>query len=427
MSIRYDFAPITGYEETPEGWLRVWCRAARTGVQEYRQKDGSVRREYRPPEEVGSPKSLETFGMVPVTLEHPPVLLDSKNTKDHQVGYSGSKVEFDGKFVSVALTVTDADAIAAIKRGDKKEVSAGYKVEYDAKPGKTPDGESYDGIQRDIVANHIAVVAKGRAGNEVRLLMDRMDHEDAISADLLTTSFDDRATLNSANRKDASPMARLVLDSIELDVPNEVAGPIQQFVNDSLRTQEDLVGRIEELQMALEDAQNQYNELFAESESTQGKLDAMSEHIEELEGLLQEGGSFNMDAVDELVDERIALLEHLAPALDPELDYRGLSARELYEHAYSNIFGDDRSDSESEEDLSGLDDGYLMGAVDTALASFDPGDEDEAEEDFHTDSYDYSSELDVAMNRRGGAPASPISTYQQRLAAAWQQPLTAHK
>lgn len=423
MSIRYDFAPIMGYEETPEGWLRVWCRAARTGVQEYKQKDGSVRREYRPPEEVGSPKSLETFGMVPVTLEHPPVLLDSKNTKDHQIGYSGSKVEFDGKFVSVALTVTDSDAIAAIKRGDKKEVSAGYKVEYDAKPGKTPDGEAYDGIQRDIVANHIAVVAKGRAGSDVRLLMDRLDSEDAISADFLTTNFDARATLNSANSKDASTMARITLDSVELEVPNEVAGPIQQFVNDSLRTQEDLVSRIEELQSALEDAQTQYNELYAESESAQGKLDAMSEHIEEMEGLLQEGGGFNMDAIDELVDDRLALLEHLAPALDPELDYRGASARDLYEHAYMNIFGDERSDSE--EDISEYDDGYLMGAVDAALANFDPDEEGDEDEGYTTDSYDYSGELDAAMNRRSGLPASPIASYQQRLTAAWQQPLTA--
>lgn len=423
MSIRYDYAPITGYEETPEGWLRVWCRAARTGVQEYRQKDGSVRREYRPPEEVGKPKSLETFGMVPCTLEHPPALLDSQNTKDYQIGYSGSKVDFDGKFVSVALTITDSDAIAAIKRGDKKEVSAGYKVEYDSQPGTTPEGQPYDGIQRDIVANHIAVVAKGRAGSDVRLLMDRMDSEDAISIDLLSNIDNTRANLNSANRKDASPMARITLDSIELEVPNEVAGPIQQFVNDSLRSQEELVSRIEELQNALEEAQEQYNELYAESESAQGKLDAMSEHIETMEGLLQEGGGINMDAIDELVDERLELLEYLAPALDPELDYRGLSARELYEHAYVNIFSGGRSDSEMETDVTELEDGYLMGAVDTALASFDPDEEDE--EEVHTDSYDYSQELDVAMNRRSGAPASPLAVYQQRLTTAWQQPLTA--
>ena len=109
--LRYDFAPITGSESTPEGYLRVWCRAARTGTQLYRRADGSQTREYRPPEEVSSPESLSTFGMKPATWGHPPVLLDSANTKQFQVGYSGSQVRYNDGFVEVALVVTDQDAI----------------------------------------------------------------------------------------------------------------------------------------------------------------------------------------------------------------------------------------------------------------------------------------------------------------------------
>ena len=68
----------------------------------------------------------------------------------HQIGYSGSKVSFTDGFVEVCLTVTDQEAIEKIQRGDASEVSAGYKVEFDPTPGVTPDGESYDGIQRNI-------------------------------------------------------------------------------------------------------------------------------------------------------------------------------------------------------------------------------------------------------------------------------------
>jgi hypothetical protein len=35
-------------------------------------------------------------------------------------------------------------------RGDAREVSAGYRVNYDPTPGVTDSGEHYDGIQKEI-------------------------------------------------------------------------------------------------------------------------------------------------------------------------------------------------------------------------------------------------------------------------------------
>ena len=49
---RYDVAPIDKYELTSEGYLRAWATIARTGVQQYTDADGSIRREYRPEAEV---------------------------------------------------------------------------------------------------------------------------------------------------------------------------------------------------------------------------------------------------------------------------------------------------------------------------------------------------------------------------------------
>ena len=119
--------------------------------------------------------------MKAVTLNHPKVLLDSKTTKLHQVGHAGSHVRFSDGFVEVALVITDQDAIDAVQRGDAQEVSAGYRVDYDPTPGVTPDGESYDGIQRNIKVNHIALVARARAGREARLLLDSCDRNDAVA------------------------------------------------------------------------------------------------------------------------------------------------------------------------------------------------------------------------------------------------------
>jgi len=69
---RYDFAPITGSETTDEGYLRVWCRAARSGTQLYRKPDGSQIREYRPPEEVSKPESLSTLFVSHFVYLYPP-------------------------------------------------------------------------------------------------------------------------------------------------------------------------------------------------------------------------------------------------------------------------------------------------------------------------------------------------------------------
>ena len=166
-SFRYDVAPIEKYEVTPEGYLRAWATIARTGVQMYSNADGSVRREYRPEEEVSSPGSLASFAGKAITLEHPPVLLDSANTKDYQIGFSGTEVVYDNGFVRAVMTITDQDAIEKIMKGDAKEVSAGYRVEFDPTPGVAATGENYDGIQRMIDGNHIAVVRRGRAGPQV--------------------------------------------------------------------------------------------------------------------------------------------------------------------------------------------------------------------------------------------------------------------
>ena len=72
------------------------------------------------------------------------------------------------------MTITDKAVIDRVMRGDVREVSAGYRVSYDATPGVTDDGEHYDGIQKAISGNHVAIVRRGRAGPEVKALDAKM-------------------------------------------------------------------------------------------------------------------------------------------------------------------------------------------------------------------------------------------------------------
>ena len=157
---------------TPQGHARIPAALARTGVQNYPQPDGSVRREYRPPEEVFKADSLRTFDTATVTIGHP-TMIDPSNWKEHAVGDIRNPKR-DGKYVAAELVIRDDTTLKRIDSGELQELSCGYDCMLEMRPGTSPDGEKYDAIQRDITINHVGLGPKdwGRAGSEVRLRLD---------------------------------------------------------------------------------------------------------------------------------------------------------------------------------------------------------------------------------------------------------------
>ena len=419
---RYDFAPITGCETTEEGYLRVWCRAARTGTQLYRRADGSQVREYRPPEEVSKPDSLTTFGMKPATWGHPPVLLDSANTKKFQVGYSGSQVRYNDGFVEVALVVTDQDTIEKIKRKDATEVSAGYKVDFDPTPGISPEGEEYAGVQRNIRVNHIAIVPRGRAGPEVRLLLDRMDAADAVA-------FDPEALQPST--PESPVMATVKLDGLEIDLPAEAATAVQSFARDMERQLKAVTAERDALTTKCDSLQDDLDSAAYDKEAAEGRADALEERVTELES-----GDSRIDTadLDKLVAARLSTLQKLAPAFAEDFKFDGVDDSTLYAQAFENLTG-----SAPREDA---DPAYIQGLVDGILAARADSEEDESEEgeeapeaaDLTPSSKedaaprsDSTVALRDALKGAGRSTSDPVASYRARTAEAWKRPLTATK
>lgn len=417
---RYDFAPITGSETTSEGYLRVWCRAARAGTQLYRRTDGSQVREYRPPEEVGSPDSLSTFGMKPATWGHPPVLLDSANTKQYQIGYSGSQVRYTDGFVEVALLITDEEAIKKVKRKDASEVSAGYKVDFDPTPGVTPEGEEYAGIQRNIRVNHIAIVPRGRAGPEVRLLLDRMDSADAVAA----LPEHEMAPQSSST---ASPvMATVKLDGLEIDLPAETASAVQSYSRDMGRQLEALTTERDELATKLDSLQADFDSLALDKEAAEGRADALEEELAS-----SDTARIDTAELDQLVSERLGTLQRLAPAFAEDFKFDGIDEASLYIQAYENLIGSaPREDAEP---------AYIQGVVEGILAARADSSEEEADEEEQVspedetinqdsaDREDSTSSLRDALKGAGRGTDSPVASYRAKQAEAWKLPLTATK
>lgn len=178
---------------TDEGFLKVPARIARTGIQEYYAAEMNadttdpmeIIKVYRPPEEVFSQGSLDSFSTKPVTNNHPPVLVDAENAKEYSVGMSGPEITQDGDYVSAMLIVTDAEAIKNIESG-KVELSNGYTSDVDWTPGISPEGEQYDAIQRNIKGNHIAIVERGRAGPSCKVA----DNQPSIEENLMKITID---------------------------------------------------------------------------------------------------------------------------------------------------------------------------------------------------------------------------------------------
>jgi hypothetical protein len=389
---RYDVAPIDRYELTPEGYLRAWATIARTGVQHYTAADGSIRREYRPETEVASPESLASFAGKAITLEHPPVLLDSANTKDYQVGFSGTEVVYDNGFVRAVMTITDKEAIERIMRGDAKEVSAGYRVNYEAMPGVTDGGENYDGIQKEISGNHIAVVRRGRAGPQVKLHLDRLD---AADPSLFTPI------------EDPSMTAKVNFDGAEFEVTESVALAVTKEREDAKKSYEDMKkmydGMMSEASKLKEEMDAMGKEMKGKCDSAEGRADALAEEVESLKASLEAAQLVNVDG---LVEERIALIDKARTSLDSAFDFAGLSAREIMEASIKVVRGD--------ADLSERSDDYVTAMFDTLAESAPRGDSASTEE----------------LRKAVASIASPMSapsSYMDKLQNAWKTPLSVSK
>lgn len=117
----------------------------------------------RDPEELA--KAAPSFNDVQILRKHVPV-----NADDHQpdevVGTTGTNAVFNDPYLDNSLMIWARDAIDRIESGEQCELSCGYHYRADMTPGVFK-GQSYDGVMREIVGNHVALVKDGRAGPDV--------------------------------------------------------------------------------------------------------------------------------------------------------------------------------------------------------------------------------------------------------------------
>ena len=389
---RYDVSTIQDYEFTDEGYLRVKARIARTGIQSYTDANGGIRLEYRPEEEVAADAALDSFREKCVTKEHPPVLLDASNTKDYAVGFTSADVSYSEGFVESTLTVTDKETIDEIMRGNVREVSCGYKVDYSPEPGITPDGQHYDGIQKNIRGNHVAIVNRARGGAQVRLMLDSAD----AAVNVLIPH--QRGVIMAAN---------IAFDGVSFEADPALAAAISAERDDAKGSYADMKRKYEdamaEASKVKEEMDAMGKEMKGKCDSAEGRADALAEEVESLKASLESAQLVN---VDSLVEERIALIDKARTSLDSAFDFAGLSAREIMEASIKAVRGD--------ADLSERSDDYVTAMFDTLAESAPRGDSASTEE----------------LRKAVASIASPMSapsSYMDKLQNAWKSPLSVSK
>lgn len=215
----------------PSGYLIVEGLAARTGVQLYASGDGSrIIREYRPPEEVFAPESVDSWNGVPFTARHPRGLLSTRDASREARGavLSAEALPAHG-WVKARLAIHDANLIGDIQSGALSQLSAGYTAVREDEEGIAPDGQRYDSVQRGIRINHLAAVDIARAGANAQLRLD--------DAGELIPDDDNDAT--GADPQEP-PMKKIKINGVVFEVADDVAAAIEAEQAHTATTQAEL-------------------------------------------------------------------------------------------------------------------------------------------------------------------------------------------
>lgn len=165
--LRFDSIPVDETYFTAEGYFIDHPIVTSTGIFEYKNRDGSIRRELRLSEEVFDPASLESYEGKPVIVTHEAGYVSKDNVEQEYIGTVLSKGYRDGEHVRAKIIIHNTGSLDCGLR----ELSLGYKTETDETPGEW-EGQPYDAIQRNIRINHLALVANARAGDSARLNLD---------------------------------------------------------------------------------------------------------------------------------------------------------------------------------------------------------------------------------------------------------------
>lgn len=316
------------------------------GVYRYMGADGKVTAEFRPPEEVFSEGTLDSYKLRPLTNNHPPEKVTPENVSKYSVGNLGEEIEHDAYNAFASISVQQAEAIAAVKAG-RTGLSGGYScdvitegfvsypiLDWEGKevarttyqvPGNF-NGTPYDAIQTNIRGNHVALVDIPRGGDALHLRFDGADVGVGVRIS------DNKPT--PTNQKE-SQMAKIKLDGAqEHEVPEAV-------------------------KIHLDSLDAKVASLEAEKSKLQAKADSASEELESVKAeakVKEDGFQAKLDAAISARMELVSLAtKHGVKADGSDADIKGALIAKAFPKA----------------NMDGKDEAYMAARLDAALEILD--------------------------------------------------------
>lgn len=329
---RYDSVPIRDYHfDDQTGFLYVYrVPIAGAMVQKYVKSDGSEEMEAKLPEEILSDATVSSANSKPVTDGHHG-LVTKDNSHDLMKGFTASNGHVEGNMLYNDITITDPNLISQIKNGSKRELSIGFETQMDPTSG-TYNGAKYDAVQRNIRINHVAVVPKGRAGHEVRLIGDSAEAVEQVEpSEEKGNQMETRVV--RADGQNITVAADDVEKITKLDADNSAKA--KQIA--------DLDAQIKKLQAEKAQLQGDADASAKKADEAQAKADSLEADNKKLQ---EEFDKYKADGVD----KKLELIDKVKSFVGDEYDYHGKSDRDMKIDAVKAIKGDsvdftDKSDT----------------------------------------------------------------------------------
>lgn len=262
---------------------------------------------YRSAEELSKQETLDSFKDIPFVDEHA-MLGDSAlgltPAEQHGIhGWTSGDVSFDGMYLRTDLVIASQSILQDIQDG-KVELSPGYRCEFVADSGSF-NGQAYQFRQVNLSGNHIALVAKGRTGPDVRVLDEAVVVYDcALDIEIQQPTEEGHA------------MTEDEIKAVVMAAMDEKLSPISERLS------------------AMDELFKKKDEEKVEDEGEEKDKPAMDSTIAELTSRLaklEKQEVLTMDAAIKEVDARNSLYEAAKPIIGV-FDHDGMSAQDIAAH-----------------------------------------------------------------------------------------------
>jgi hypothetical protein len=344
-----DLSKQLKFQKNTDGTLKGEAIITNVGVFPYLMTDGTVINELRLPEEVFHPDSVNSLKNKPLTNNHPPEIVTDDNVDKYQVGNIDDNVLQDQYHLAAGIHVTDEQAVNDIQDG-KRALSAGYSVDLEKKSGVWM-GVKYDAIQRNIQYNHVAIVDRGRAGDDAKIKLDSIDPTLGI------LHIEKKQNFNK--REDKSMLKKIRIDGVEWEADAEVIKAYTQATSEIEKLKNDHTVEIESLKK--------------DNDTITAERDQLKEDNEKLKKLNEEIQKDNPEVIEKAVQSRLVVLD-AAKRADVEVKTE-MSEDEIKKEIIIKLFPN------SVEKLDGASEDYINARFDFALESLEEIKEDKKDTD----------------------------------------------